>query len=230
MQSVPLIGGIRGDMLLTVREKQYFLVVSVGGGTASCIPLVVELIDVFFLGVRNLDSAEYVVCAFGVLAFLELWAFTKDDRWGRVATILWFTSMFYFVLAGIFLVRNNLMRLMCLCNTWLLLVPIGLVENGCTPRRGWTIESKEVRYTGSDLCPICHEDMDRCTRLECGHEFHTDCVRQWLVYENKNTCPLCMQCVKHKSPLCTWNKNVWIVNSAYVPPQGEPDVVRELSV
>ena len=43
-------------------------------------------------------------------------------------------------------------------------------------------------------CGICITEMDcsdesKVTRLNCGHEFHTDCLRQALEY--KNECPLC---------------------------------------
>ena len=43
-------------------------------------------------------------------------------------------------------------------------------------------------------CGICREEMDcndesKVTTLNCGHEFHTDCLRQALEY--KNECPLC---------------------------------------
>jgi hypothetical protein len=41
-------------------------------------------------------------------------------------------------------------------------------------------------------CIICFNDMNDATmitRLSCGHKFHTDCIRDWLSFNN--TCPVC---------------------------------------
>ncbi|KAM3204639.1 E3 ubiquitin-protein ligase MBR2 isoform X1 [Capsicum annuum] len=41
-------------------------------------------------------------------------------------------------------------------------------------------------------CCICQEEYaagDIMGMLDCGHEFHTNCIKQWLVL--KNTCPIC---------------------------------------
>ncbi|KAK4724336.1 hypothetical protein R3W88_027115 [Solanum pinnatisectum] len=41
-------------------------------------------------------------------------------------------------------------------------------------------------------CCICREEYtagDIMGMLNCGHEFHTNCIKQWLVL--KNTCPIC---------------------------------------
>ncbi|KAK4377248.1 hypothetical protein RND71_003544 [Anisodus tanguticus] len=41
-------------------------------------------------------------------------------------------------------------------------------------------------------CCICQEEYtagDIMGTLDCGHEFHTNCIKQWL--ELKNTCPIC---------------------------------------
>ncbi|XP_062091031.1 E3 ubiquitin-protein ligase MBR2 isoform X2 [Humulus lupulus] len=41
-------------------------------------------------------------------------------------------------------------------------------------------------------CCICQEeyaDGDDVGALDCGHDFHTDCVKQWLM--QKNLCPIC---------------------------------------
>ncbi|XP_057782913.1 E3 ubiquitin-protein ligase MBR2-like isoform X2 [Salvia miltiorrhiza] len=41
-------------------------------------------------------------------------------------------------------------------------------------------------------CCICQEDYvagDDIGILDCGHEFHTSCIRQWLIL--KNICPIC---------------------------------------
>ncbi|KAI7734777.1 hypothetical protein M8C21_010468, partial [Ambrosia artemisiifolia] len=41
-------------------------------------------------------------------------------------------------------------------------------------------------------CCICHEeykDGEDVGKLDCGHEFHTCCIKQWLT--QKNLCPIC---------------------------------------
>ncbi|KAL1555800.1 RING-type E3 ubiquitin transferase [Salvia divinorum] len=43
-----------------------------------------------------------------------------------------------------------------------------------------------------EVCCICLEDLYRgsVTTLDCRHEFHSDCIRRWLVH-GQNFCPLC---------------------------------------
>lgn len=46
--------------------------------------------------------------------------------------------------------------------------------------------------TGVEPCCICQEDYadgEDMGRVDCGHYFHTACIKQWLVI--KNTCPIC---------------------------------------
>ncbi|KAK9988417.1 hypothetical protein SO802_028656 [Lithocarpus litseifolius] len=41
-------------------------------------------------------------------------------------------------------------------------------------------------------CCICQEeyaDGDNLGALDCGHDFHTNCIKQWLML--KNLCPIC---------------------------------------
>ncbi|XP_020252057.1 probable E3 ubiquitin-protein ligase HIP1 [Asparagus officinalis] len=41
-------------------------------------------------------------------------------------------------------------------------------------------------------CTICQEEYeanDEMGRLQCGHSYHTYCIKQWLL--RKNTCPVC---------------------------------------
>ncbi|KAL5752989.1 hypothetical protein ACOSP7_023167 [Xanthoceras sorbifolium] len=43
-----------------------------------------------------------------------------------------------------------------------------------------------------DLCCVCQEEYvagDNIGKLDCGHEYHADCISQWLVLNN--TCPVC---------------------------------------
>ncbi|XP_067046074.1 E3 ubiquitin-protein ligase TTC3-like isoform X3 [Acropora muricata] len=44
-----------------------------------------------------------------------------------------------------------------------------------------------------DMCVICHEDMNLTSivvTLECGHRYHSHCIRKWLLGE-QSTCPTC---------------------------------------
>lgn len=44
----------------------------------------------------------------------------------------------------------------------------------------------------AEPCCICREEYsngDGLGTLECGHDFHTDCIKQWLM--QKNLCPVC---------------------------------------
>ncbi|XP_052178924.1 probable E3 ubiquitin-protein ligase ZFP1 isoform X2 [Diospyros lotus] len=44
----------------------------------------------------------------------------------------------------------------------------------------------------TDFCAICQTDYekeDEIGTLDCGHEYHVDCVKRWLLI--KNTCPVC---------------------------------------
>ena len=50
----------------------------------------------------------------------------------------------------------------------------------------------EEPATVIEPCCICQEDYadgEDMGRVECGHYFHTACIKQWLVI--KNTCPIC---------------------------------------
>ncbi|CAN6564021.1 unnamed protein product [Malus baccata var. baccata] len=43
-----------------------------------------------------------------------------------------------------------------------------------------------------DFCSICQEDFveeDELGTLDCGHDFHISCIKQWLGH--KNVCPMC---------------------------------------
>ncbi|NXI81489.1 DZIP3 ligase, partial [Rhipidura dahli] len=53
------------------------------------------------------------------------------------------------------------------------------------------IQPKEYAAPSDDPCTICHEELSRNTcELECGHEFHRECIRTWL-QEHSSTCPIC---------------------------------------
>lgn len=75
---------------------------------------------------------------------------------------------------------------------------IGNVNTGLTEE---TISNrlKHKKYTSSktgqqdaEPCSICREEYSNgedLGALECGHDFHTDCIKQWLM--QKNLCPIC---------------------------------------
>ncbi|NWS23474.1 DZIP3 ligase, partial [Polioptila caerulea] len=53
------------------------------------------------------------------------------------------------------------------------------------------IQPKEQAASSHDPCTICHEELGRSPcELECGHEFHRECIRTWL-QEHSSTCPIC---------------------------------------
>ena len=44
-------------------------------------------------------------------------------------------------------------------------------------------------------CTICMENInENKTKLECGHTFHTNCIKRWKILNN--TCPVCRQEIK----------------------------------
>jgi len=44
-------------------------------------------------------------------------------------------------------------------------------------------------------CPICYEeDIDDCSKTDCGHKFCSTCIKLWL--ENHNQCPMCRFTIK----------------------------------
>ncbi|ESW18472.1 hypothetical protein PHAVU_006G043800 [Phaseolus vulgaris] len=54
-------------------------------------------------------------------------------------------------------------------------------------KEGSASEEEEI-----DLCIICQDEYknkEEIGILQCGHEYHADCVRRWL--QEKNVCPLC---------------------------------------
>uniref|UniRef100_A0A7N0TEU8 RING-type E3 ubiquitin transferase n=1 Tax=Kalanchoe fedtschenkoi TaxID=63787 RepID=A0A7N0TEU8_KALFE len=56
----------------------------------------------------------------------------------------------------------------------------------------YTLMAVQTRPADLKPCCICQEaygEGDKLGLLDCGHEFHTACIRQWLVL--KNLCPIC---------------------------------------
>ncbi|KAL0368970.1 UNVERIFIED_CONTAM: putative E3 ubiquitin-protein ligase RHG1A [Sesamum calycinum] len=76
------------------------------------------------------------------------------------------------------------------------------IGNVCTGLNEETIMSrlKQQKFIGkkaddqseTEPCSICREeykDGEDIGTLECGHDFHRDCIKQWLMH--KNLCPIC---------------------------------------
>ncbi|KAK4434389.1 putative E3 ubiquitin-protein ligase RHG1A [Sesamum alatum] len=76
------------------------------------------------------------------------------------------------------------------------------IGNVCTGLTEETIMSrlKQQKYVGkraddqseTEPCSICREeynDGEDVGMLDCGHDFHRDCIKQWLMH--KNLCPIC---------------------------------------
>ncbi|KAL3617914.1 hypothetical protein CASFOL_038235 [Castilleja foliolosa] len=54
------------------------------------------------------------------------------------------------------------------------------------------VKSKVEDHVETEPCSICREeynDNEVLGILECGHDFHKECIKQWLV--QKNVCPIC---------------------------------------
>ncbi|XP_023545719.1 probable E3 ubiquitin-protein ligase RHG1A isoform X2 [Cucurbita pepo subsp. pepo] len=75
---------------------------------------------------------------------------------------------------------------------------IGNVNTGLSEETiiGRLKQKKHVNAVESQVeeepCCVCQEEYvegDDMGTLECGHDFHTDCIKQWLM--QKNLCPIC---------------------------------------
>ncbi|CAO2814828.1 unnamed protein product [Amaranthus hypochondriacus] len=59
----------------------------------------------------------------------------------------------------------------------------------------------------ADICPICKEeyvDGEDIGVVQCGHEFHTECITKWLVTKNK--CPICFDNALNVTPFVGENE------------------------
>lgn len=76
-------------------------------------------------------------------------------------------------------------------------VAVGLTEEAISNRlktQTHTAPSNSVELENreTDFCTICQtnfENKEMIGTLDCGHEYHADCIKQWLVV--KNLCPIC---------------------------------------
>ncbi|KAI3959781.1 hypothetical protein MKW98_029818 [Papaver atlanticum] len=51
------------------------------------------------------------------------------------------------------------------------------------------VESAEEETKICTICQDVYENKDKIGTLDCQHEYHEDCITQWLV--QKNVCPIC---------------------------------------
>ena len=68
-------------------------------------------------------------------------------------------------------------------------------RNAASAAGGDDPSSPETAAEVDQDCAIClgpFEDGDLCSIMPvCRHEFHRDCIVNWLLMANNNTCPLC---------------------------------------
>lgn len=59
-------------------------------------------------------------------------------------------------------------------------------------------------HKSSKQCAICLEKLKKLFGktyvTKCNHSFHLKCMKKWLYYENRNTCPLCNSKEQWKNP------------------------------
>ena len=52
--------------------------------------------------------------------------------------------------------------------------------------------NNNISHNTCPICSICLTDLsENVGKLSCGHKFHRICIYEWLIDENKNTCPIC---------------------------------------
>ncbi|XP_059285972.1 E3 ubiquitin-protein ligase RING1-like [Lycium ferocissimum] len=55
-----------------------------------------------------------------------------------------------------------------------------------------TLTEEAADKESADICAICQakfEHEETIGTLQCGHEYHTHCIKQWLM--RKKNCPMC---------------------------------------
>ncbi|KAD2805856.1 hypothetical protein R6Q59_029140 [Mikania micrantha] len=71
-------------------------------------------------------------------------------------------------------------------------VNTGLTEDNIMKHLKQNTYTSVASQPDDEPCCICQEEYkngDDVGALECGHDFHTSCIRQWLL--QKNSCPVC---------------------------------------
>lgn len=54
---------------------------------------------------------------------------------------------------------------------------------------------QELEKLEGEKCCICWEalQINKCSRISCGHIHHIDCIRIWILNNPEKRCPLCKQ-------------------------------------
>ncbi|KAL9997780.1 putative transcription factor C2H2 family [Helianthus debilis subsp. tardiflorus] len=53
----------------------------------------------------------------------------------------------------------------------------------------YTAQGMTSEVDAACICLDEYEKKEKMGRLECGHRFHAECIRRWLL--SKNVCPMC---------------------------------------
>ncbi|CAK62503.1 unnamed protein product (macronuclear) [Paramecium tetraurelia] len=69
---------------------------------------------------------------------------------------------------------------------------IGHVSKGLTKQEIKKIPKRQVNQKQKDPCTICYNDIekfDKIRELKCRHQYHSKCIKKWLLSQKK--CPIC---------------------------------------
>jgi len=139
------------------------------------------------------------------------------ERWSFLCSIFAFQCAFGFFITINYYFFEKSLDLWVICTIYVLLTFILVIVLYRSRFRRRNIESNELnwqellteesaedlliqKYETSDIenqnfkseCTICLSDIStsrESVKLDCGHEFHTNCLKKWCIRKNK--CPLC---------------------------------------
>merc|ERR1711916_41091 len=135
-------------------------------------------------------------------------SFSVTQQCQEEIPLTWYLAL-GFLISEIFLLVFATAGLFCSCMiviARMLIISRGGNIQNIRQRRGATAEeiqdhSEVKRYAPKDFpdeedrkCVIClgeYEEGDDLRRLGCGHNFHIECVDEWL--KRNFTCPLCVR-------------------------------------
>ncbi len=80
----------------------------------------------------------------------------------------------------------------------------GLEESVILPYSKKIVKHIEKTNNDPDLeCPICFEKIGSTSCfIGCDHAFHEDCIKKWIIDEQKTTCPICRSEVATNTVTC----------------------------
>lgn len=66
----------------------------------------------------------------------------------------------------------------------------------------------ESSHNEENICCICYEDMtENIHTLECGHNYHCECIVKWFRNDHKN-CPLCNDITLNLDEMTQWGVKI----------------------